>query len=114
GTWAFPNASSGKLRLFSAQLPGEFTNYWDVPNLLLQKFPAEEFRATAVLRFHPNDKLEGERAGFIVMGSSYAYLSLVKKQDGLYICYTTCEDAEDGGPEKETVLQKAAGPAPLV
>lgn len=112
GTWAFPDAASGNLRLFSAELPESMDNYWDVPSLLLQKFPAEAFQATTSLRFYPQEKLMGERVGFIVMGASYAYLSLVKKDDGLYLCYTTCEDAENGDPEKETVLHKLEEEAP--
>ena len=90
--WAFP--SNGKLRLFSYQLPDSIKSYWDVPNLLMQKFPAEEFMATAKLSFKP--RLDGERAGLIIHGADYAFISLVKKEDGNYISFSICKEADKG------------------
>src|SRR5689334_20797326 len=48
-TWAFVNTSNGMLRLFSDQLPDSAKNLWQAPNVLLQKFPAEEFMVTTKL-----------------------------------------------------------------
>ena len=93
--WAFP--SNGKLRLFSYQLQDSINNYWNVPNLLMQKFPAEEFMVTIKLSFHP--RLDGERAGLIIHGTDYAYLSIVKKQDGNYFSYGLCKEADKGKGE---------------
>ena len=73
-TWAFPDPAKGVLRLFSDQTP---KNLWEAPNLLLQKFPAETFSATTKFSCHP--RLEGEQFGFVVMGASYAHLSIIKK-----------------------------------
>ena len=95
--WAFP--SNGYLRLFSAQLPDSIKNYWDVPNLLMQKFPAGEFMVTTKLSFKP--RLDGEKTGLIIHGADYAYLSLVKKADGNYISFSYCSNADKG---KEEVL----------
>jgi beta-xylosidase len=99
-TWmmAFPN--KGVLRLFSVQLPDSFHNYWDVPNLLLQKFPADTFTVTTKCSFTPNTKLEGERTGLIIMGTSYASISLVKDQ----LVMAVCKDADKGGGEVQKVL----------
>ena len=108
-TWAFPAGAKGSLRLYTDQLPADFKNYWNVPNLLLQKFPAEEFSATTKLSFRPNEKIKDERVGLIVMGESYAYLSLVSKEDGIYIAYTTVENADQCKPEKEEMLSKLKG-----
>ena len=109
-TWAFATGSTGKLRLFTEQLPADFKNYWDVPNLLLQKFPAEDFTATTKLTFKPNiEKLQNERTGLIVMGEDYAYLSLVSKKDGIYLAYTSVKAAHKGKPEKEQLLGKLNG-----
>ena len=94
--WA--SVSNGKLRLFSMQVPDSAINYWNVPNLLLQKFPAEEFIATTKISFQ--SAWEGERAGLIVFGEDYAYVSLVKKQDGMYISQATCAAADKGNVEK--------------
>ncbi|GAA4443050.1 glycoside hydrolase 43 family protein [Pontibacter saemangeumensis] len=108
-TWAFATGGKGALRLFTDQLPENYRNFWDVPNLLLQKFPAEAFTATTKLKFTPNPKLQNERTGLIVMGEDYAYLSLVSKEDGLYLAYTTVDDAHKGTPGKEELLGKLKG-----
>lgn len=105
-TWAFSNPAKGQLRLFTDQIPEDAKNLWEAPNLLLQKFPAEEFTTTTSLTFTPNDKLENEQVGLIVMGMSYAYLGLESKKDGLYLKYVTCLDAENGKPEQETTIKK--------
>jgi beta-xylosidase len=103
-TWAFPARNLGFLRMFSVQLPPDFKNYWDIPNLLLQKFPAEQFEATIKLDFKP--RLEGEKFGFMVMGGDYAYLGLVKKSDGIYLTHNICQKAAQGTQENETIISK--------
>src|SRR5690606_25913484 len=74
-TWAFMNPANGSLRLYSQKIPEETKNLWDVPNVLMQKFPAEEFSITTKITFTPNAKLENEKTGLVVMGLSYAALS---------------------------------------
>jgi beta-xylosidase len=107
-TWAFINSAKGTLRLFSGKMAdpaeGGTKNYWNVPNLLLQKFPAEEFTVTAKLQFHP--RLDDERTGLIIMGMSYAYISLVKKADGIYLTQNICLQADKGNAEKEKIIAK--------
>ena len=49
--WAFPAGGLGFLRLFIVPAPDGFKNFWDLPNLLLQKFPAPEFTAGTKLTF---------------------------------------------------------------
>lgn len=105
-TWAFANPSKEQLRLYTHLMPEGAKNLWDVPNLLLQKFPAEEFITTTSLTFHPNEKLENEQVGLLVMGMSYAYLGLESKKDGLYLTHVTCIDAENGKPENKKTIKK--------
>ena len=106
-TWAFAAGPQGFLRLFTDQKPEGDENIWNVPNLLLQKFPAEEFTATTKFSFHPNEKLKNERTGLIVMGENYAYLSVVSKEDGTYLTYNTVtNNARTGGKEKEEIIGK--------
>ena len=93
--WAFP--SNGNLRLFSYQLPDSIKNYWNTPNLLMQKFPADEFMVTTKLSFHP--RLDGERAGLIIFGADYAYLLVVKKTGENYLSYSLCKEADKGREE---------------
>ena len=42
--WSF--VDKGVLKLFSAQLPNDYKNLWNVPNLLLQKLPSNNFTAS--------------------------------------------------------------------
>jgi beta-xylosidase len=51
--WAFPFPQKGLLRMLSVETPEGYKNLWDLPNLLLQKFPAEEFMATAKIKLTP-------------------------------------------------------------
>lgn len=108
-TWAFANPSKGALRLFSHKLPDSAKNLWDAPNVLLQKFPAEEFMITTKLTFTPNPKLEAEKAGLVVMGFSYAGLALKSRKDGIHLVHTLCKDATKGKEEKEKDLVKMTG-----
>ncbi len=101
-SWAYNYNDA--LRMFSQKKSDSAKNYWDVPNVLLQKFPAEEFKVTTNINFHPN--LENEKIGFMVMGTDYAYLSLNKKQDGIYIIYSVCKNADKGNAEQERIISK--------
>ncbi|MPR35199.1 glycoside hydrolase family 43 protein [Salmonirosea aquatica] len=107
GTW-HTTSNLGYLRLYSYKAPDEAVNYWFVPNLLLQKFPAETFMATTKLTFHPNPKLENERAGLIVMGQGYAALVLRSEKDGVKLVRVVCKKAYDGNPEEEEVINSMA------
>ena len=98
--WALPAGSFGFIRLFNVAPPAAFKNFWDVPNLLLQKFPAPEFTATAKVTFTP--RAENEQTGLIVMGLDYSSLSVRRKGEGLYLSQTICKDADRGTLEKES------------
>ncbi|MCD8164772.1 MAG: glycoside hydrolase 43 family protein [Bacteroides sp.] len=87
----------GFMRIYGYTLSEDFKNFWEVPNLLLQKFPAETFTATTKLTF--TAKEEGEKAGLIIMGWNYSYLSVCRKGDGFVLEQSVCKDAEQGNPE---------------
>ncbi len=99
--WHFADAATQKLHLYSVPLPENYRNLWDVPNLLLQKFPSNEFSATAKLTFLPSSAIVGERAGLLVMGMNYGLLSLEKTAEGFILSQNECLNAEKGS--KETV-----------
>lgn len=90
--WMFPTGASGFVRLFNVPLPDDYKNFWDVPNLLLQKFPALEFTVTTKITFTP--RAENEKTGLIVMGLDYASLSIAQKAGKLYLSQTICKDAD--------------------
>ncbi len=96
-TWMYLT-NEGTLRLYAQPLSEDTKSYWIVPNILMQKFPADEFQATAKLTFTPIN--EGDKVGFMVMGKSYAYLSLTNHNEGLELNYTVCEKADKGHSEK--------------
>lgn len=107
--WYYCDAAGSKLRLFSHQTPGAKTLY-DASNLLLQKFPAENFTATAKVQFTPNQKdghnLTGERAGLTVMGYNYGALVLESRADGIYLVEADCIKANKGKAETEVEAVK--------
>lgn len=105
GIW-HTTSQQGFLRLYAYKAPDEPKNAWDVPNLLLQKFPAETFMVTTKLTFKPNPKLENEKAGMIILGMSYANLALKSSKDGLTLVYGVCKKASEGKSEEETVLTR--------
>ena len=107
--WAFPNAADGYLRLYTDQLPEDAKSLWGAPNLLLQKFPALEFAVTTKLTFHPNEKLENEQTGLLIMGQDYAHISLISKKDGIYVAFTTAKDVRHGNGEKQEIITKLKG-----
>lgn len=92
----------GYMRIYSHILSPEFVNFWEVPNLLLQKFPAEEFTATTKLKVSAKD--DGQMSGLIVMGWDYAYLGVEKSGEDFILKYVQCKDAEQKTPEKINVV----------
>jgi beta-xylosidase len=96
--WAAPGGKRGVLRLAAVPAPAADT-LWLAPNLLLQKFPAPAFTATTRLEFAP--AAEGERAGLIVFGYSYAWLGLRQTAAGLRLVQVVCTKANENGTERE-------------
>ncbi len=100
--WAF-TTSTGFLRMFSVYKNNSLQSAWDYPNILAQKFPAEEFLVTVKLDFKPRH--ENEQFGLIVHGSDYAFISLQKRKEGNFISFNQCNNADKGGRENETTIQ---------
>jgi beta-xylosidase len=98
--WRLLASFSGFTRLFTVPPPDGYQNFWDVPSLLLQKFPAPEFTATTKVTFTPH--ADSEQTGLIVMGLDYGYVSVRKKADGLYVSQTVCKGADRHTPEKQS------------
>ena len=99
--WAFPFPQRGVLRMNSVQNPEGYKNLWDLPNLLLQKFPAEEFTATAKVKLTP--RFEGERFGLVVMGLDYSYVGVTVRDGKLYVAQSNSRDADKTSAEFDNV-----------
>lgn len=92
----------GYMRLYGHILSEDFKNFWEVPNLLMQKFPAEEFMCTAKLKVSAKD--DGQESGMIVMGWDYARIGVEKQGEKFVLKLTVCKDAEQGSPEQSSVV----------
>lgn len=107
--WYFCDAENSTLRLFSHHTP-DAKNLYDMPNVLMQKFPNENFTATAKVSFHPrvkNGNIEtGEKGGIAVMGYNFGTLALESRKDGIYLVATECINANKEGKEIETFALK--------
>lgn len=97
--WAYPFPARGVLRMFSVQNPEKYKSLWDLPNLLLQKFPAEEFTATAKVSLTP--RFEGEKFGLVVMGLDYSYLGVTNQNGKLLVSQAIARDVDKGNIETE-------------
>jgi beta-xylosidase len=102
--WAFPSLALGVLRLPCLSPPDVFRNFWDLPNLLLQKFPGPKFAVTAKVTF--SAQAEGDETGLIVMGQDYARLAIRKAGADLTIVQAVGKDASRGAAEKIAATAK--------
>ncbi len=94
----------GQLTLY-AQKIDEKTKMCDIPNLLLQKWPAPEFQVTVRLRL--SGLAEGDGAGVVSQGGRYTGLFAIKRDGKLYLQQRTGNwDKED---EARTELGEAEG-----
>jgi beta-xylosidase len=109
-TWWSLSENSGYLRLFNISKPANSRNLYLVPNMALQKFPAEEFTVTTCLE--PQFSEEGEMAGLIIMGLDYAYLMVRQTNSGMEVVQATCIDAEH--EKKEDVTDRTPVPEGLI
>lgn len=98
--WAFFDGGKGYARLYSYPVVKAYKSLWDVPNLMMQKTPADNFAAVIKLTFSPTGKYTGERTGLVVMGMDYAGLILENTERGLVLSQVECNKADRGGTEE--------------
>ena len=92
----------GTMRIYTHKLSKEWKNYWEVPNLLLQKTPADRFTVTAKLRM--TAKAEGQTGGLIMMGMDYSALVVRRVGDGFQLLQQTCHAADKGSLQEEKLI----------
>jgi beta-xylosidase len=103
--WAFPSSALGVMRL--PVIPATDRNLWNVPNVLMQKFPGPAFTVTTRLTFtamHP-----GEETGLVIMGMNYAALAVVNDGKGLAIHRVDRTNAMNSGDEKVSAATPFSG-----
>lgn len=92
----------GTMRIYTYKLSENWKNFWEVPNMLLQKTPADEFMATAKLRF--TSKADGQMGGLIMMGHNYQALVVKRVGKVFQLLILTCQDADRGKPQQEELI----------
>jgi len=92
----------GTMRIYTYKLSDDWKNFWEVPNLLLQKTPADEFTVTTKLRF--TSKADGQMGGLIMMGLNYSALVVKRVGDEFRLLLLTCEQADKGKPQQEQLI----------
>ena len=92
----------GTMRIYTHKLPSDWKSLWLVPNMLLQKTPADAFMATAKLRF--TSKANGQFGGLIMMGRDYSALVVRRLDSGFQLVQMTCLGADKGKAQTEQVI----------
>ena len=91
-TWGYSSGNLGFFRLNCIPRPAEAVNFWSISNLMLQKFPAPEFKATVKLTF--DARFDGEEVGLIVMGMDYGRIALKREGGKLQLLTATCKKSD--------------------
>lgn len=95
-TFGMPTAF-GTFRLYTHKMDSSAVNLWSVPNLLLQKTPADDFTATAKVRVSAKD--QNQYGGIVMMGLDYSALIVKRVGDEFLLQRATCLKADKGKPE---------------
>ena len=97
-SWISLDARKGWLRLFPQRPSTKYKNLWNVPSLLLQKFPAPAFSATAKLDC--TSLSSAEQTGLLVFGLDYSYVGVRKAKGAYVVVQAICGKADKGTAEE--------------
>ena len=92
----------GTFRIYTYKLSKDWKNFWEVPNLLLQKTPADVFTVTTKLRM--TSKADGQFGGLIMMGLDYSALVVRRVGKMFELVQMTCLAADKGHAQREQVI----------
>lgn len=101
--WGFPT-SRGYYTIYCQPIPENAISLWEVPNIFAQKFPAEEFVVTTKVKF--NFRSDNEKAGVVIMGRDYSYLSLKQENGKLILFQAICKNADQAEEEIEVTSRQ--------
>lgn len=97
--FGFPT-STGVFTMYCRPKEENVVNIFSVPNLLLQKFPSDEFTATTKITF--NSRHDLEEIGLLIMGLDYSYIRLKQENGNLFLSQVTCLNADKKSAEADT------------
>ncbi len=92
----------GTFRIYTHKLDEGWKNLWLVPNMLLQKTPADRFTVTTKLRM--TSKADGQFGGLIMMGLDYSALVVRRQGDTFQLVQMTCKAADKGKQQTENII----------
>ena len=96
----------GTFRIYTYKLSENWKSFWEIPNLLLQKTPADKFTVTTKLRM--TSKADGQFGGLVMMGLNYSALVVRRMGDQFQLVQMTCMAADKGKQQTEEVLATLA------
>lgn len=100
-TFGMPTAF-GSYRVYTHKVSEKFQNLWEVPNLLLQKTPADKFTATTIIRFTSKD--QNQTGGLLMMGLDYSGLVVKRVGNDFQLLQISCKSADKGKPQTEQLI----------
>lgn len=100
-TFGMPTAF-GSYRVYIHKVSEKFQNLWEVPNLLLQKTPADKFTATTKIRFTSKD--QNQTGGLLMMGLDYSGLVVKRVGNDFQLLQISCKSADKGKPQTEQLI----------
>lgn len=100
-TFGMPTAF-GSYRVYTHKVSEKFQNLWEVPNLLLQKTPADKFTATTKIRFTSKD--QNQTGGLLMMGLDYSGLVVKRMGNDFQLLQISCKSADKGKPQTEQLI----------
>lgn len=92
----------GSYRVYTHKVSEKFQNLWEVPNLLLQKTPADKFTATTKIRFTSKD--QNQTGGLLMMGLDYSGLVVKRVGNDFQLLQISCKSADKGKPQTEQLI----------
>ena len=92
----------GTMRLYTYKLEPQAKSLWNVPNMLLQKTPADQFTVTTKLQLA--SRADGQFGGLIMMGLDYSALVVRRVGDEFQLLQLTCKGADKGKEQTEKLI----------
>ncbi len=92
----------GVMRVYTYKMNAGENNLWQVPNMLLQKTPADSFTATAKIRMTSKD--QDQLGGIIMMGLDYSALVVKRVGDDFQLLRLVCKSADKGKAQQEELI----------
>lgn len=92
----------GVMRVYTYKMNAGENNLFLVPNMLLQKTPADSFTATAKIRMTSKD--QDQLGGIIMMGLDYSALVVKRVGDDFQLLRLVCKSADKGKPQQEELI----------